>query len=180
MKKIGFVFMVMMCSAAVCAHSPLLTVEDNGDGTIYVQGGFSNGASAAGVKLYLTDKATGQKIWDGEFPEVGEINLAMPNVPYTVTFDAGPGHIIVKDGPEPAGGFGSVGEAAAPADAGGQDGEAAAPQTVSVPAGGSGWIPMDTVSAMPGIGPSFTAIAALCLAVINLILIIVLFKKVKK
>ncbi|WP_253694401.1 hypothetical protein [Treponema sp. OMZ 791] len=44
----------------------------NGDGTIYVQGGFSNGTTAAGVKLYLTDKAT--KIWEGRFPDVGELN----------------------------------------------------------------------------------------------------------
>ena len=107
MKKIFIVFVLMMCSIMLFAHSPLLTVEDNGDGTIYVQGGFSNGASAAGVKLYLTDKASGQKIWEGEFPDVGELNLPIPNVPYTVTFDAGPGHIIVKDGPEPEGGFGS-------------------------------------------------------------------------
>ena len=90
MKKIFIVFVLMMCSIMLFAHSPLLTVEDNGDGTIYVQGGFSNGASAAGVKLYLTDKASGQKIWEGEFPDVGELNLPIPNVPYTVTFDAGP------------------------------------------------------------------------------------------
>nr|WP_255810280.1 hypothetical protein [Treponema denticola] len=99
MKKIFIVFVLMMCSIMLFAHSPLLTVEDNGDGTIYVQGGFSNGASAAGVKLYLTDKASGQKIWEGEFPDVGELNLPIPNVPYTVTFDAGPGHIIVKRRP---------------------------------------------------------------------------------
>ena len=160
MKKIFIVFVLMMCSIMLFAHSPLLTVEDNGDGTIYVQGGFSNGASAAGVKLYLTDKASGQKIWEGEFPDVGELNLPIPNVPYTVTFDAGPGHIIVKDGPEPE--------------------DAATAQKPVAVSSSAGWVPMDTVSAMPGVGPSFTAILALILAVINSVLIVFLFKKQKR
>ncbi|UTC61801.1 hypothetical protein E4O00_03175 [Treponema sp. OMZ 788] len=179
MKKISIVFILMMCSILLFAHSPLLTVEDNGDGTIYVQGGFSNGATAAGVKLYLTDKATGQKIWEGEFPDVGELNLPIPSVPYTVTFDAGPGHIIVKEGPEPAGGFGSQ---AADASASGNEAPAeAAPAQKPVAAAGSvGWVPMDTVSAMPAVGPSFTAILALVLAVINSVLIVFLFKKQKR
>lgn len=178
MKKISIVFVLMMCSVLLFAHSPLLTVEDNGDGTIYVQGGFSNGASAAGVKLYLTDKASGKKIWEGEFPDVSEINLPIPNVPYTVTFDAGPGHQIVKDGPAPSGGFGSTPPAASEDLNAGT--ENIAVQSASIPTGGSGWIPMDTVSAIPNVGPSFTAIAALCLGIINLILIVLLFKKVKR
>ena len=161
----------MMCSIMLFAHSPLLTVEDNGDGTIYVQGGFSNGASAAGVKLYLTDKASGQKIWEGEFPDVGELNLPIPNVPYTVTFDAGP---------EPEGGFGSQ---AASSEAAGENesaGDAAQAQKLVAVSSSTGWVPMDTVSAMPSVGPSFTAILALVLAVINSILIVFLFKKQKR
>lgn len=180
MKKIFIVFVLMMCSIMLFAHSPLLTVEDNGDGTIYVQGGFSNGASAAGVKLYLTDKASGQKIWEGEFPDVGELNLPIPNVPYTVTFDAGPGHIIVKDGPEPEGGFGSQTASSESMGENESAGDAAQAQKPVAASGSAGWVPMDTVSAMPGVGPSFTAILALVLAVINSVLIVFLFKKQKR
>jgi len=102
------VLCVFAAAAVLYAHTPLLTVEDNGDGTIFVQGGFSNGASAGGVKLYLKDAATGEKLYDGVFPDIGETNLDIPSVPYTVTFDAGPGHIVVKDGPPPPGGFGAA------------------------------------------------------------------------
>ncbi|QEJ97758.1 hypothetical protein [Treponema phagedenis] len=173
MKKTYLLLVLIISAPVLFAHTPLLTVEDNGDGTIYVQGGFSNGASAAGVKLYLTDKNTGEKLWDGEFPAVGEIDLEIPAVPYTVTFDAGPGHVVVKDGPLYERG---ADDAPAQKDATENGGTVTAG---SVAAPSASWVPMDTVSAMPSIGPSFTAIAALCLAILNLVLILFLFRKIK-
>lgn len=184
MKKIGIAIVLLFFCIVIFAHTPLMTIEDNGDGTIYIQGGFSNGASAAGVKLYLTDKASGERVWDGEFPETGEINLKIPNAPYTVTFDAGPGHVIVKDGPEPPGGFGG---SAPPANEGGETtapSEEAKAEEEAPASGGammsSAWIPMDTVSAIPKLGPSFVAIIALVVSIINFVLLLFLFKKTKK
>lgn len=34
-----------------------MSVDDNGDGTIYVEGGFSNGASAAGIPVIIVKDA---------------------------------------------------------------------------------------------------------------------------
>ncbi len=49
--------------------------------------------------------------------------------------------------------------------------------TMMVFAGGSEWSPNDAVSLMPTFAPSLTAIAGLILGVLNLILIIILFKR---
>lgn len=92
---------VVLCApSVVLAHKPLLTVEDNGDGTIYVETGFSDGSSGAGHKIILKSKDSGDVLSEQTVPEEGYIEeISMPNVPYTVTFDAGPGHVVVKDGP---------------------------------------------------------------------------------
>jgi hypothetical protein len=94
------IFVVLCVPSAVLAHKPLLTVEDNGDGTIYVETGFSDGSSGAGHKIILKDQESGDVLSDLTIPEEGYIEeIPIPNVPYTVTFDAGPGHVVVKDGP---------------------------------------------------------------------------------
>ncbi len=92
---------VVLCApSVVLAHKPLLTVEDNGDGTIYVETGFSDGSSGAGHKIILKNKETGDILSETTIPEEGYIEeIPMPNVAYTVIFDAGPGHVVVKDGP---------------------------------------------------------------------------------
>ena len=49
MKKFLVLIIGVLMSVAVFAHAPLISVDDNGDGTVYNEGGFSNGASAEGV-----------------------------------------------------------------------------------------------------------------------------------
>ncbi|MDY0094018.1 MAG: hypothetical protein RBT80_15090 [Candidatus Vecturithrix sp.] len=94
------VVVLLRAPSAVFAHKPLLTVEDNGDGTIYVETGFSDGSSGAGHKIILKHKETGDVLSEQTVPEEGYIEeIPMPNSPYTITFDAGPGHVVVKDGP---------------------------------------------------------------------------------
>ena len=94
------------------AHTPLLSVEDNEDGTVYLEGGFSDGSSAAGVttllvenKPYEGDKE-GKNLYKGKLvllrtkmDEYSELTLDKPNVPYLIAFDAGPGHVVEKEGP---------------------------------------------------------------------------------
>jgi len=58
MKKFLVLIMGVLMSVVVFAHSPLISVDDNGDGTVYIEGGFSNGASAEGVEIIIVkDKA---------------------------------------------------------------------------------------------------------------------------
>lgn len=99
--KLFTLLVVVLCvPSVVLAHKPLLTVEDNEDGTIYVETGFSDGSSGSGHKIVLRDKASGEVLSEYTIPEEGYMEeIPIPNVPYTVSFDAGPGHVVVKDGP---------------------------------------------------------------------------------
>lgn len=49
--------LLVFSAATAYAHTPMLYVEDMRDGTIYLEGGFSDGSSAAGVKIYLVEDA---------------------------------------------------------------------------------------------------------------------------
>ena len=90
------VALLLTCSAL--AHKPLLSVDDNEDGTIYIEVGFSDGSSGSGHDLILKDMA-GKVLTETKVPAESSLDIAMPNVPYTVTFDAGPGHNVTVDGP---------------------------------------------------------------------------------
>lgn len=96
------VTMVMYVCGPVQAHKPLLSVGDNQDGTISIEAGFSDGSSAAGHKIILKDEKTEAVISDHRVGEDGTLQLKKPSVPYTVTLDAGEGHIVVKAGPAPS------------------------------------------------------------------------------
>jgi len=102
----------ILLTISASAHTPLLSVEDNEDGTIYLEGGFSDGSSAAGVtvllvedKLYEGDPK-GKDLCEGKLvllrtkmDEYSELTLDKPNIPYLVILDAGPGHVVEKEGP---------------------------------------------------------------------------------
>ena len=45
----------ILLAISASAHTPLLSVEDNEDGTIYLEGGFSDGSSAAGVTILMVE-----------------------------------------------------------------------------------------------------------------------------
>ena len=63
MKKFLVLIIGVLMSVVVFAHAPLISIDDNGDGSVYIEGGFSNGASAEGVEIIVVkDKAyNGQK-----------------------------------------------------------------------------------------------------------------------
>ncbi len=75
------------------AHTPLCSCSDEGDGTILCEGGFSDGSSAAGVKMKVVD-SQGKVLIEGVMNEDSEFTFKKPEVPYTVIFDAGLGHAV--------------------------------------------------------------------------------------
>ena len=75
------------------AHTPLCSCSDEGDGTILCEGGFSDGSSAAGVKMKVVD-ASGKTLVEGKMNEDSEFTFKKPAGEYTVIFDAGPGHEV--------------------------------------------------------------------------------------
>lgn len=102
----------IVCSLLVClvlvlivnsqgfAHTLYMTVEDNDDGTVTVQGMFSTGAIAARVEVRLEDEK-GRILWKGKTDDYGECTFKKPGVPYTIIMDfgPGPGHQAREKGP---------------------------------------------------------------------------------
>lgn len=102
----------ILLTISASAHTPLLSVEDNEDGTIYLEGGFSDGSSAAGVTILIVEDKPykgdpkNKDLYEGKLvllrtkmDEYSELTLDKPNIPYFVVFDAGPGHVVEKEGP---------------------------------------------------------------------------------
>ncbi|WP_068112889.1 hypothetical protein [Tropicimonas marinistellae] len=95
-KVISPIVMVGVIAATVgsaIAHTPLCACYDNGDGTVLCEGGFSDGSSAAGVRIYVSDKS-GNIVIDASMDENSEFIFDKPDGKFTVMFDAGEGHRI--------------------------------------------------------------------------------------
>ena len=105
MKKILFVICACMVLLLILnfhawAHSLFMTVEDNEDGTVTIQGMFSTGATGAGIEVRLEDEKS-KVLWKGKTDADGECTFKKPGVPYTIIMDfgPGPGHQARERGP---------------------------------------------------------------------------------
>ncbi len=83
----------------VFAHTPLCSCSDEGDGTILCEGGFSDGSSAAGVKMTVVN-SEGKTLIEEVMNEDSEFTFKKPEGRYKVIFDAGPGHEVEVPGSE--------------------------------------------------------------------------------
>ncbi|WP_319468625.1 hypothetical protein [uncultured Pseudodesulfovibrio sp.] len=100
MKKMMIVLTLaalMAFAGQAFAHSPLMSCFDNGDNTVTCEGGFSDGSSAAGVKMYVKN-ADGKNLIDGKMNEDSEFTFDKPAGSYGVVFDAGEGHTVEING----------------------------------------------------------------------------------
>lgn len=88
---------VLALAATAFAHTPLCDCFDNGDGTVSCEGGFSDGSSASGVKMYVKD-GSGKVLQEGAMNADSEFNFKKPEGSYTVLFDAGEGHKVEING----------------------------------------------------------------------------------
>jgi hypothetical protein len=79
------------------AHNAVCSCFDNDDGTITCEGGFSDGASAAGVPIRVFDQA-GKVLLEGVLGKQGDFRFARPKVPFRVEMQAGEGHVVKIDG----------------------------------------------------------------------------------
>ncbi len=84
---------MMVFGTAAFAHTPLCSCYDNMDGTATCEGGFSDGSSAAGVSMKVLD-TEGNVLIEGAMGEDSTFIFEIPEIPYVVLFDAGPGHSI--------------------------------------------------------------------------------------
>ncbi len=91
---IGLLLFGLLLAVQVHAHSPLCSCIDNGDGTVTCEGGFSDGSSAAGVSIHVTD-AAGKMLIKGRMDRLSTFTFKKPaKASYKVIFDAGPGHVV--------------------------------------------------------------------------------------
>lgn len=81
------------------AHTPLMECYNNGDRTITCLGGFSDGSSASGIKIYVISES-GRVLVDGELNENDEFTFDVPRGGFKVVFDAGAGHRVEIRGTE--------------------------------------------------------------------------------
>jgi hypothetical protein len=93
-----------MLSVTAYAHSPLMVIEDNDDGTFTVTAGFTNGQMATGKKILLKSTADGTVLWENTLDENGELVCPKQAEPYIVYFDGGPGHSMKENGIMPKAG----------------------------------------------------------------------------
>ena len=84
---------LLVATAALYAHTPILLCWDNGDGTISCEGGFSDGSPAKGVEIRVEDPK-GKVLLKGVLDKNNEFTFKKPEGKFTVIFDAGPGHVV--------------------------------------------------------------------------------------
>lgn len=91
---------ILAASPAITwAHAPLLDCYLNDKGSVTCEGGFSDGASAAGVAIRILD-GDDRVISESELDEDGQITFDKPDFDYHVVFDAGSYHVVVLFGDE--------------------------------------------------------------------------------
>lgn len=89
---------LVLVTGPAFGHTLFMNLTDNQDGTVSVEGMFSTGAVAANLPLYLLDENEKQ-ILKIKLDENGEAEFTIPDLPYTVFLDGGPGHTVREDGP---------------------------------------------------------------------------------
>ena len=96
---VGIFMLAAVFPAQVLAHTPLCSCYAGGDGNVICEGGFSDGSSAAGVKVRVVGE-NGKVLTKGKMDEFSEFVFEKPEGPYKVIFDAGPGHEVEIRGQE--------------------------------------------------------------------------------
>ena len=82
----------------VYAHTVVMSVEDNEDGTVTIEGVYSTQEIPVGAEVRLEDEK-GKVLWKGKIDWEGGCTFEKPKVPYTIILDAGPGHKANRKGP---------------------------------------------------------------------------------
>ena len=98
---LGGLGFLLLFSTCVSAHSLVLNVMTNDDDTVTLIGAFDTGASAAGALIRLESLGTGEILYRRRLPPESELTVDIPQEPYRIVLDGGPGHTAIKEGPPP-------------------------------------------------------------------------------
>jgi hypothetical protein len=78
------------------AHSAVFDCHKEKDGSVACEAGFSDGSSAAGMKVRVMD-LTNKVLMEGVLTKEGVYAFKPPAGKYHVMFDGGPGHTVTMD-----------------------------------------------------------------------------------
>ena len=101
-KRVAFsaliaIMTILLLVGTVFAHTVFFACWDNGDGTLSCEGGYTDGSSAAGATVNVTD-AGGTLLFSGKLDKSGELKFNKPSGDFSVTLDSGPGHSVTIKG----------------------------------------------------------------------------------
>lgn len=78
------------------AHSAVFDCHKEKDGSVACEAGFSDGSSAAGMKVRVMD-LTNKVLMESVLTKEGTYSFKPPAGKYHVMFDGGPGHTVTMD-----------------------------------------------------------------------------------
>jgi hypothetical protein len=84
---------LLLLPVLACAHSAVFDCFNEQDGNVTCEGGFSDGASAAGVPVRVLD-ASDKLLVSGAIDKEGRFSFRRPPGDFRVVFDAGQGHSV--------------------------------------------------------------------------------------
>ena len=93
----SFAVAVLTLSSGASAHTPLFDCFDDEDNTIVCEAGFTDGASAEGIDVRVSN-AQGRVLEQGTIAEDGSVKFKRPDEEFSVIFSAGEGHSITVFG----------------------------------------------------------------------------------
>ena len=108
MKKLTTIVFLLITQMYLFGHSLVLNVFDNGDNTISIEGAFNTGESAAGALVRIELIESGEVIVKQRLSDDEEFTIEIPQFPYNIILDGGPGHTVEKVGIPPQNGFKKV------------------------------------------------------------------------
>ncbi|RBQ26428.1 hypothetical protein [Arcobacter sp. CECT 9188] len=110
MNNIFKIAIFLLTPLYIFAHSLVLYVDDNKDGTITIAGEFNTGESAAGALVKLESLHSGEILFQQRLTD-DEIIVDIPKIPYKIILDGGGAdHQEEKIGIPPPNGFDKVEE----------------------------------------------------------------------
>ena len=80
------------------AHTLVMGVDDNEDGTVSIEAVYTTQEIPAGAEVRLEDK-DGNVLWKGKIDWEGMCTFDKPAVPYKIIVYVGPGHKAKAEGP---------------------------------------------------------------------------------
>ena len=89
-----FIYILFLITTYLHSHELMMNVIDNKDNTVTVIGG----ETIEGAMIKFESLQTGEVIFKQRLPQKSELTITIPNEPYQIVLDGGPGEKVIKEG----------------------------------------------------------------------------------